>query len=850
MNSLIFAPKYDAGAGAHKLPKDRLPIPKSRGSTQPSGRRQSSKEDAENQAQRQRQSVAKEVSFGQTLTGPIVPASRCGGAEEDWTEPKFTVREKTLRKDYRSFAANMFGTVAFKMLEWLTPAAVEDMTETATRLQGGTFLAKRRTPASIISSGVSTPEELSVSAPTESTVEGDDAADDKEDADVGDFGPDQAEHHKQDQHEDHVDHDTGDAVDRHAQPGDSKSTDEKDDGKPSAADPSEPHNTASALSALPVGHAAAASGAVRNASARVRKPAPIKRPQHILPMEPFVSDTDDLLPALRSPLLSAVSTDGVGHKTHVAKPLKSSTSTIARPISQLSNAGYFDGVSLEKMPPLKTSAADLASKASRSQFDLSMRSGGSDSSVPQSATPSSRSLSLDRSSSDRSSLPQDMADADIDAGVDADLDADLAGLLPQTLTRLDAEVIDFICDVLQDDYDREYHFLEPPVVSKFHTPYDGQPRPLERKQQQPTPHRSSIFASKYAAEWRMFIDQSLFYVMSDPHALLQSFTRDGQLYDTQTLWYCMLRLTRVAPSLVLHSLWTAAEALFTPSKALLAQRLPSARIPPSILTDAEAGRLMAICLHALVGVAPVVDDVRKLYDMSRMRSQGTSLSGSASMSRQSTALCLQYDDAFSYDQAIRLARRLFSAVSARRFYAGMARDSGSSKADATDVLAPLFDQLDFLNMDAAYIFNFTVPDRTIHETRVPTLLLDWARTVMLQDWSGSPVVPADGPFGGALTLIAAIRTFLFLFSFSIALHIGRFTNFIRRKETGPPGGGYPIPAGILCRTPRGPGDAHCVAVVHIHAEDVPSSGLSVPLQPGVSHIVFPGDQLLAHEQVV
>src|SRR5206468_4068709 len=45
--------------------------------------------------------------------------------------PNFTIRERPTSKDYRSFAANMFGTVAFKMLEWLTPTAMEDMSDKA-----------------------------------------------------------------------------------------------------------------------------------------------------------------------------------------------------------------------------------------------------------------------------------------------------------------------------------------------------------------------------------------------------------------------------------------------------------------------------------------------------------------------------------------------------------------------------------------------------------------------------------------------------------------------------------------------------------------------------------------------
>jgi hypothetical protein len=107
---------------------------------------------------------------------------------------------------------------------------------------------------------------------------------------------------------------------------------------------------------------------------------------------------------------------------------------------------------------------------------------------------------------------------------------------------------------------------------------------------------------------------------------------------------------------------------------------------------------------------------------------------------------------------MRLARRVFAGIATRRCFDEMqdVNSKGESGQD-TDVLAPLFAQLDFLNVDAVYILNFSFSARAVHETRVPTLLLDWARAVMLNDWDGSPEVPGDGPFGGALALIRAMR---------------------------------------------------------------------------------------------
>ncbi|CAK7265408.1 hypothetical protein SEPCBS119000_001496 [Sporothrix epigloea] len=370
--------------------------------------------------------------------------------------------------------------------------------------------------------------------------------------------------------------------------------------------------------------------------------------------------------------------------------------------------------------------------------------GGSDTSLPQSRSSSPHSISTGCSSS-KSPSAADYVDS---TGSDAQADASLDVRLPQTLKMLSAEVIDFICDVLQDDATQEKHMLEPPTVTPFHKQPNESDAVLKRKTKK-TSRKEGIVLRQ---DWRTFIEQSLFYVLSDPHFLLRSFTKHEQLYDTQTLWYCMLRLTRAAPSVVLHSLWVAAKSLLVPSKTLLAHRMLASRVAEqvqqSLLTDVEVGMLLSICLHALVAVAPVVKDEAQLYDMSRIRSQGLSLAGSGLIARQPAELCLQYDEAFTNDLALRLARLLFSAIVAQRTFNAFGEDSQAGQRSIQpppprDILEPLFSQLDFLNFDAACVLDFSCSDRAIHETRMPTLLLDWARTVMLNEWTGSPVVPDE-----------------------------------------------------------------------------------------------------------
>ncbi|TPX10258.1 uncharacterized protein E0L32_001455 [Thyridium curvatum] len=601
--------------------------------------------------------------------------------------PDLAITEKNVSKDYRSFAANMFGTVAFKMLEWLTPNAVEEMTERARKLYGeGPEGSQSTSPQTRIRDT----DGASGTIPS-SSRDSNKTSDPKPNGHpprAGSDGPALA----------------------------TALRDTSDDGfetdlaTPHSSRPDEPR---------------------RRSSTRLRGLASATSHRKIS-VDAFSPDAapDEMVPPVRSPRLPSISADKSAKGPRLS-------STIARPISQLSNAGFFDTVSLEKMPPPK--AVDIKPITGLTQSDVC-----SDSSA--------------RSSSAASPVSAPTPDTQSIPSFDPELESTYKCLLPQSLSVLNAEVVDFICDVLQDDDTSERHLLEPQKVTRFHSRPSNQTRALRRRQDFHPPSSSAGLKR----EWQLFVQQSLFYILADPYSLIHSFTKNGQLYDSQTLWYCMLRLTRVAPSLVFHSLWMAAARLFAPPKAAQSLRSPPAKLFPrqdGVLSNAEAGVVMSICLHALVAAAPLVDDARQLYDMSRIRAHGLSLAGSGAIARQPTELCLQYDDAFSNDLAIRLARRIFAAIPTRRYFDEIIEygsDYDHDNYEEHDVLSPLFAQLDFLNMDALYVLEFTFSDRTLHETRVPTLLLDWARAVLLHDWDGNPEMPGAGPVGGALALIEAM----------------------------------------------------------------------------------------------
>ena len=339
--------------------------------------------------------------------------------------------------------------------------------------------------------------------------------------------------------------------------------------------------------------------------------------------------------------------------------------------------------------------------------------------------------------------------------------------LPQSLSRLTIEVIEFICNILQLDNTCESHFLYPYNISEDRKRRRNNRAPLKRNLDNAG---SASYPSRLKLDWVSFAEQAFFDTLCKPESLLRSFRDDEKnLFDTQTLWYLMLRMTRVAPSLVFHSLWNVAGTLFQPPEKLentydwAKETTSPGAVSNKAVSSGDAAQIMNICLHALIAAAPLVSDARQLANMSRIRSYGlTTLGREHSSALEPVRLCLDYDDAFANDPALRLARRLFAAIPTRRRFAELLelqRDLRSGEKREPDILDAVLDTLKYIDLGASQILNFQDGERDLHEKRIPTLILDWARTVMLQDWEASAEVPSDGPFGGALAMITAIRKF-------------------------------------------------------------------------------------------
>lgn len=618
-------------------------------------------------------------------------------AEDDISVPKsprFDVTERHTGKDYRSFAANMFGTVAFKMLEWLTPNALSDMHETACDLQkdhpcDGRELSPPK-PHRRRSSPGSKPGRRAASPSLANKGEGNELS--------------IAE--------------------------DPKSLDKSVNSK------AQSRNDSKADDAVSNGHASFAdqqAGSVRrNSNARVRTNSSTQ-PRRQMSLDTYSTETlgDESVTGLRSPRMAGLQVE------KATKTIKNTTPSLARSMPSVSPADYFD----ESRSDNETSPRRPSDKVKRTEDR-------------QSASPQMDHLASPGAEPQRAPSEASTSDISTDAP-ECSINMSYDSFLPQTISALNVDVVDFICDILQEDGTQEQNLLEPREVPRSLANSSKRRARLRRRSK-----ARQVYSNSLKMEWKLFIEQSIFYTLSDPHALIHSFTNKGELLDSQTIWYCLLRMTRVAPSLVYHCLWLSAAHLFAPPKPVQSLRSPTARLFPKqklSLTNSEAGCLVSICLHALIAALPVVSEKSQITDISRMRSQGLSLAASGG---QCVELCLQYDDAFSHDLAMRLARRLLAAITTRRYFDDMLEQEaafGEDNSIGPDVLAALFGQLDALSINN---------EETVHETRMSTLLLDWARAVMFQEWDGCPEVPGDGSFGGALALIDAICK-----CFAVRLHV-------------------------------------------------------------------------------
>lgn len=591
MNSLVISPVHPTGDAAFKDPDRQRPT--SKGKERRLSADSSRQQNDDQPARRTPDSPGHDGGSANRSRSPEDTQSEQPTARRR-SATTFEVEEQPVRQDTRSFTVNMFGSVAFRMLEWLTPHGLDTLTKRVDDLRvdsdQGTPRADSPKRPSL------SPHQRPTSPPSPKTKT-----------------PDHGNESK-----------TPEAA-RPLQPA-------RDPATPSK--PSTPTKKGSKR---------------RNSNAKVR--APTTKPIRKLSTDPFVPSAagEEGPPTLVSPRIG-------GFHEKLPRPPKSQASNREVSFAPPSPGGSSDDAEVERG---HSASGDEAESGETKDLPDGLGEGESEGEGEESQGSAHADSDNGEPGGVTTKPAQDQSPTTSDPVVDPladETDYSLLGdsILPQSLSRLNFEVVEFLFSVLRED-----STFESPSLLPRGSSWQPQPGRLRRVSGAPTPYPLPM-----KLEWKRFVEQSLFYVLSDPHSLIRSFTKDGRLLESSCLWRSMVRLTDAAPSLVFHSLWIASAALFTLPKAFQPAQSPSTRSfprAPKALTNTEAGHLMSICLHALAAAAPEVPSRTHLLDLSRLRSSGSVLSNNGGP-RSNSNLSLKYDDTFSNDLALRLARRLFSAL--------------------------------------------------------------------------------------------------------------------------------------------------------------------------------------------
>jgi hypothetical protein len=80
-----------------------------------------------------------------------------------------------------------------------------------------------------------------------------------------------------------------------------------------------------------------------------------------------------------------------------------------------------------------------------------------------------------------------------------------------------------------------------------------------------------------------------------------------------------------------------------------------------------------------------------------------------------------------------------------------------SDDDSADMVASVIHHITIFGAaDSPRLHEIEADERFVYEERSQALVLDWAKTVLFNDWNGQPIFPTNGAFAGALALIKAM----------------------------------------------------------------------------------------------
>jgi Amino-terminal Zinc-binding domain of ubiquitin ligase E3A len=302
-------------------------------------------------------------------------------------------------------------------------------------------------------------------------------------------------------------------------------------------------------------------------------------------------------------------------------------------------------------------------------------------------------------------------------------------------------------------------------------------------------------------EAERFAEQSIFYVLSNSSAILESF-RDGEPEEGNQgqsisrpspldLDQAFRLLMKRNSALIFNSLWVAAEALFTPPPELIppSPRLRTAissastcipgspvdispRGPPrknKYFTDPEAAHIVIVCLHALVASLPNATQEAWLA-IHKLRAQGKVVPDSNLVGTDKSTISSMLDavEALEDEMALRLMKRLTRAVAARTYFTEIIKTrsrkrkhSRSNEGDQRSIMEIVLDHFARCERRGSNDSTGDFPLGWGEEQgptgwSIPAFLLEWIRSALLKEWDGKEEVSRWSIAGGSIGMLSSL----------------------------------------------------------------------------------------------
>lgn len=351
---------------------------------------------------------------------------------------------------------------------------------------------------------------------------------------------------------------------------------------------------------------------------------------------------------------------------------------------------------------------------------------------------------------------------------------------PQTLSRFTLESVAALVSTIKS------------VISEPHDEYNFQ----QSFGRIPKHCRLASFVEGTSTEQEMnlaFGTQSIIYVLSTGHALLESFIHTAEAdtahskksvpFHEIVQAFRLLREIDYHPSNIISSLWISVGKLHPPtsvrSKSALIKACRSIRSGRSshgfklesqiadtdLIPNADAVHIAKISLAALVALIPECNPT-DWSKVQKLRGEGRIIPEKVLPQDDFTDITLEVFDSLHDDMALSLMRRLVRAITARQCLSEISNyqetDSGQDSAThgenfmgilvraitdkeitQTMTSSPGVDASDSSEQEKSQKFYLSV-------------LVEWLRSLILSEWEGQAEVPRWGVVGGALELMSHI----------------------------------------------------------------------------------------------